>query len=51
MAFDYGWGAALGRPIEVAFVPGDHGSMMRPPMVQTLAMVIERILGPVHGPD
>jgi len=47
---DYGWGRALGRPIEVMFVPGDHGSMMREPMVRTLARVVESVLGPAEGP-
>jgi thioesterase domain-containing protein len=43
-ATDLGWSNALGRPVQVLFVPGEHHSMMQPPFVQTLAFCIEGLL-------
>ncbi len=37
-----GWGAVAEGGVKVAFTPGDHFSLLRPPHVQTL---VERILG------
>jgi thioesterase domain-containing protein len=48
---DYGWGAALGRPIEVQRVPGDHFTMLRPPHASTTAAAIEALLGPVPASE
>jgi amino acid adenylation domain-containing protein len=36
-AEDYGWSAALGRPVQVTEVSGDHLGILNPPQVQELA--------------
>ena len=41
---DLGWHAALGRPIRVLEVPGDHLTMMRSPHVQALADAVNSFL-------
>ncbi|EYF05073.1 hypothetical protein [Chondromyces apiculatus] len=43
---DLGWSEVLGRPIELAMVPGDHLSMVRAPLVLTSALCIEARLDP-----
>ncbi|HRI65607.1 MAG TPA: amino acid adenylation domain-containing protein [Polyangium sp.] len=46
---DLGWSDALGRPVQVLFVPGEHETMTEPPFVKTLALCIEALL--VHHDD
>lgn len=41
---DLGWSGALGRPVDVLYVPGDHQTMMGAPFVQTLALCIQELL-------
>jgi amino acid adenylation domain-containing protein len=36
-ADDYGWGAALGKPVRVIEIPGDHLGILKPPCVEELA--------------
>jgi amino acid adenylation domain-containing protein len=36
-ADDYGWGAALGKPVSVIEIPGDHVGILKSPCVEELA--------------
>jgi amino acid adenylation domain-containing protein len=40
-----GWGSLLTRPVEVLDLPGDHYSLLRPPLVEELAAVLRERLG------
>jgi amino acid adenylation domain-containing protein len=45
-AEDYGWSAALGKPVQVAELPGDHLGIMKPPNVHELARRLRAELKP-----
>ncbi|HJX29584.1 MAG TPA: thioesterase domain-containing protein, partial [Thermoanaerobaculia bacterium] len=42
---DMGWESLLARPFEVLDLPGDHYSLLRPPLVEELAAALRERLG------